>query len=281
MPDDAPRDILLTGPPRSGTTLACHLLNKLPETVALHEPMRPGRFVGRAPARRIEAIEAFFAAERARILGEGKATSRAVNGRVPTDHRGEARPDGTRAILVTGHEIVVDNVSGSGFALIVKHPLLLTALLPELAPAFKCFAMIRNPLAVLLSWRNSGMGFADGRAGAAERLDPELARLLADAPEALERQFRLLDYCFARYADLPPGRVIRYEEIIESGARALAAIEPKAAALAEPLESRNTVALGGDPDARRIGEALLAREGAWWSFYAREDVEMLLAHAHG
>src|SRR5689334_16285425 len=33
------RDVLVTGLPRSGTTLTCHLLQKLPDTVALHEPM--------------------------------------------------------------------------------------------------------------------------------------------------------------------------------------------------------------------------------------------------
>ena len=40
------RDVVLTGPPRSGTTLACHMLNKLPGTVALHEPIPPRRFAG-------------------------------------------------------------------------------------------------------------------------------------------------------------------------------------------------------------------------------------------
>lgn len=37
-------DIILTGVPRSGTTLACLLLSKLPDVVALNEPMRTARF---------------------------------------------------------------------------------------------------------------------------------------------------------------------------------------------------------------------------------------------
>ena len=32
------RDVLLTGLPRVGTTLACHLLNTLPDAVGLDEP---------------------------------------------------------------------------------------------------------------------------------------------------------------------------------------------------------------------------------------------------
>lgn len=41
-------NVVLTGLPRSGTTLACRLLNLLPDTVALHEPIAPGRFAGLA-----------------------------------------------------------------------------------------------------------------------------------------------------------------------------------------------------------------------------------------
>lgn len=33
-------NIILTGLPRSGTTLSVHLLNKLPNTVGLHEPIK-------------------------------------------------------------------------------------------------------------------------------------------------------------------------------------------------------------------------------------------------
>ena len=36
------RDILLLGPPRSGTTLACRLLASLPGVVAINEPPVPG-----------------------------------------------------------------------------------------------------------------------------------------------------------------------------------------------------------------------------------------------
>lgn len=278
-PTHAPRNVLLTGVPRSGTTLVCHLLNKLPETVALHEPLKPGRFVNRTKAQRIDGIQAFFAGERLRIVGEGKATSRAVDGRVPTNHRAEIGPDGTRAKLITGNEIIVTNVSGPDFALFIKHPILFTALLSEIVGAFECYALVRNPLAVILSWRNSGMGFADGRAPAGARIDAALAMLLGDQSDPLERQLLLLDYCFARYVEFIPDRTIRYEEVIESGGRALAPIEPKAAALDEPLESRNALALATDPEARRIGEALLARNGAWWRFYTRDEVEALLVAA--
>jgi UDP-N-acetylmuramoylalanine-D-glutamate ligase len=40
----AGRNIAITGLGQSGTTLACHLLNKVHDTVALSEPMAPTEF---------------------------------------------------------------------------------------------------------------------------------------------------------------------------------------------------------------------------------------------
>ena len=55
-------DIILTGIARSGTTLSCSLLNKLPRCVALHEPLDPAELVGLPfPAGYMAAVAAFFA----------------------------------------------------------------------------------------------------------------------------------------------------------------------------------------------------------------------------
>jgi hypothetical protein len=37
-------NVVLTGTGRSGTTLVCYLLNKLPNTEAPSEPIAPGKF---------------------------------------------------------------------------------------------------------------------------------------------------------------------------------------------------------------------------------------------
>jgi hypothetical protein len=47
--------------------------------------------------------------------------------------------------------------------------------------------------------------------------------------------------------------------------------------LDEPLLSRNLKPLYDREDMLRIGERLLASEGAYWRFYSRESVEDLLA----
>ena len=67
------RNVALTGLPRSGTTLTCHLLNKLPNSVALHEPMSPSAMAGLSAEAAVDQIEQFFDAQRKMVLEEGRA----------------------------------------------------------------------------------------------------------------------------------------------------------------------------------------------------------------
>jgi hypothetical protein len=76
------RNVVLTGLPRGGTTLACHLLNKLPDTVALHEPISPGKFVGLEDEAVLDGVEQFFGRMRRMIRRRGVAFSKPIKGRI-------------------------------------------------------------------------------------------------------------------------------------------------------------------------------------------------------
>ena len=76
--------------------------------------------------------------------------------------------------------------------------------------------------------------------------------------------------------ELPEQNVIRYEDIVDSGGRALAVISPGAEELDEPLSSRNLGELYDRDTMLRLGERLLGSDGAYWHFYSREEVEQLL-----
>jgi hypothetical protein len=70
------RNVLITGMPRSGTTLVCSLLNKLPETVALHEPMNVWEFAECRDAGAVgDLIENFCAETRKSLREHGFAIS--------------------------------------------------------------------------------------------------------------------------------------------------------------------------------------------------------------
>lgn len=270
------RNILLTGLPRSGTTLTCHLLNKIPNSVALHEPMRPNRMPNLAPEDVIHAIEEFFETQRAQILNENVATSKSSGGGVPSNPLADNEVDGQRIRVIDGRKINVANVDRRDFNLYMKHPSMFSACLPFLSPRMECFAAIRNPLSVLLSWRDANMAVTNGRVPAAERFDSELAASLDAQPDILRRQIFLIDYFFRRFATYLDGRVFKYEDVVATGGRALAIIDRNAEALDEPLSSRNRRAIEKDEDTRRIAEILIESDNACWSFYSREEVESLI-----
>ncbi len=271
-------DIILTGIARSGTTLTCALLNKLPQAVALHEPMSPADLVGLAfPAAYLEEIAAFFAAQRASLLESGTAVSKARDGRVP-DNPFEAATGnaGLRPSTVDDQSVRFEKRLGPGFRLVIKHPNFFTATLPTLLSRYPCYALVRNPLAALLSWHSIQAPVNDGHLPYGEAFDPDLREALAAEPDRLARQLIILRWYFSRYeAFLPPAHVIRYEDLVGSGGRALAVIDPDAADLAEPLESRNTSTLYDATLVRQLADRLLDDDSIYRAFYPREAVESL------
>ncbi len=275
------RDVLLTGLPRSGTTLTCHLLGKLPDTVALHEPMDFHRFT---PERGHDLvcrdIARFCRKQRRSIRERGVAVSKHREGRVPDNPVGEQRDEAgkrTNRGMEKG-EIRVSKPLPDDFMLVVKHNSSFTAVLDALAERFRVWCIVRNPLAVLGSWNSIALHVGRGHVPAAERLDPSLARALAGMDDVVERQIHILSWFFGRYrAIVPPERVLRYEDVVESGGRALSVVNPLAAELAEPLESRNRNRLYDDAAVRAMARRLLETDGPYWHFYGRESVEELTA----
>src|SRR5688500_6211375 len=98
-------NILITGTPRSGTTLTCHLLNLLPDTVALHEPMRVSEFGALHDHAEIcRTIARFCADQRAAIGERGRAVSKQIDGTVPDNTHEALRVDNElrRSVVAVG-----------------------------------------------------------------------------------------------------------------------------------------------------------------------------------
>lgn len=272
-------NVLITGTPRSGTTLTCHLLNKLPDTVALHEPMKIRELAELKHHEEIcRSIKRFCDEQRNSIHTRKHAISKNVDGVVPDNPVGTSRSDvGLRQSIASKGEIVIDKKLSQEFMLVIKHNSAFTAVLEELVKRFPVYAVVRNPLATLAAWSSVDFRVQRGYASAAERLDSNLSTKLAAIDDTLERQIYLLDWFhgqFHRY--LPEQSIIRYESVAESGGRALSVVRPEAKDLSEPLKSRNKSKLYDYQSMLRIGERLLNSEGAYWEFYTKESVERLL-----
>jgi hypothetical protein len=275
-----PRDVLVTGLPRSGTTLTCHLLQKLPDTVALHEPMASRKFSSERTADEMCGdVERFLRKQRKSIAERGMAMSKHAEGKVPDNPVGTQRNEQgkrTNEGMDRG-EIVIDKELPRDFMLVVKHNSSFTGLLHLLVERFDVFAVMRNPFGVLGSWNSISLEVGRGHVPAAERIDAKLAKDLAAIEDVVDRQLRILDWFYGRYRDLLPAeRVIRYEDVIATRGKRLAIINPLASSLDEPLESRNRNKLYDADAMNSIGRRLLASDGAYWHFYTRESVETLL-----
>jgi hypothetical protein len=272
-------DVILTGIPRSGTTLVCALLNKLPDTVALNEPLEVKKFRKlRSVEDRCDLIQQFFRHTRRSLIARGLATSKQYGGTIPDNNfADEIDSNGTRPEQVKRGEVNISKDLSPDFLLCIKNPGLFTGLLDGLVGRYPTFAVIRNPLAVLASWNTLDINATHGHSPAAERFHPDLARALARCNDRAGRQMRLLSWFYERYSELlPPSAVLRYEDIVASEGRALTAITQGAEILREPLENRNASGLYGEELRETLAERLLRSEGAYWRFYPKASVEALL-----
>ena len=277
------RNVLITGTPRSGTTLICSLLNKLPDTVALHEPMNVWDFAecrdGGAVA---DLIETFCAETRKSLHEQGFAISKHVRGKIPDNVAGDqVNRSGTRLRRTEHGRVVVDKPLSQDFTLAVKHPGAFSALLETLSKRFECYAIVRNPLATLASWNSlAWLPLKDGHSPIGEKLDVDLARDLAAKSDPLERQIHILEWFYDRFRRFLPERaLIKYEDLIVSRGRELAKFFPVAAELEEELSSKNVNKYYDRALMKNLGQRLLRRDGPIWHFYNKRDVENLLSEA--
>ena len=269
-------DIVLAGLPRSGSTLTCHLINKLPDAVALNEPMSTRRFKDLPDNAAIcDAISQFLVSMRGSLETSGTALSKHIDGLVPDNPVVQKiTGDGLRQGEAILGEISFRKDLPENFTLVVKHPSTFAALLPDLAKRFTTFATIRNPVAVLSSWNSVSMPIRDGRAPKGENMVPELHARLNALPDRLDRQVHLLRWFFERFSALPAERVIRYEDIIASSGTCLRVLSESAVCLEEPLESRNRSELYDAELTPILVERLLReRDAAFWDFYSQSSVE--------
>ena len=264
------RTWLLSGIPRSGTSLCCRLAGELPDIVALSEPMRRQAFAGVSkPCKACLCIENFVKRERLRIPLEGRAASVQVDGRLDDDRVAAGRlGDGLRKPPGGRGEILIDKPLSSEFTLLIEHNALFAALLPELTASIPCLALVRNPLAVLASWQTVELPVNEGRIPAGEQFDRELRHQLEREPDPLPRQIIVLNWFFDRYhSHLDPGNIVRYEDLVESGGQALFRRIGRANGPPAALMSRNHNRLFAGVQVDRLLAVLVQEGGAWSEFY--------------
>ncbi len=282
-------DCLLVGAARSGTSLACSLLNQQPNVVALDEPYHRADIEASDPRDFPEFVTTELARQRCHITKTGRATSTVVGSGIG-NHYDNPR-SGPRKRLAKLGEITVD-VEPSALRLVVKHTLIFAAHIEALSARMPVFALIRNPLAVLLSWNSIDADYRLGQVpGYVRQHVPDLVLRLSDIDDRLTRQVELLDWHYQQFDTiLDDSAVIRFEDIVATDGANLAHViaphaEPSSTASptrpptpnSAPVEIRDADR-DGSHDAKLV-EALVNRlgrsPGHHLRYYSTSDIESL------
>jgi hypothetical protein len=209
------------------------------------------------------------------VVEQGSAVSRQINGQVPDNPVGERRDkQGLRLMDVELGRVQADHLQ-PGFTLVVKHNALFTALIDRLP--YPCFAVVRNPLAVLASWNSVNLPVHHGRIPAAEKYDPALQRQLQAIDDRLQRQLRILEWFQTRFRLwIPAENILRYETFVGdpcSITHALGLANP----VSSPRDSRNRTY---DPEIlTRVFTLLMQSDRDIWQFYTPADIAALYTAA--
>lgn len=264
-------NLLLTGIPRSGTTLACRLLSEVSNVVALNEPMWPDQFTNRPES--IQAIHDNLKKLRFSLITDGIGIARTTRGHI-TDNAYSETKDGRQRIVERG-PLHFEKELSEDFKLILKHCAEFTLLLPELNESFHCYAIIRNPLALLGSWASVNVPVSRGKVAKSAKLLPAFHQQLEGIEGLLPKQLYILDWYFSQYKGFSSEQIIKYEDIIATQGGALSPIVDKDV-FDNTLKDRNTSPLYDPEFLSEASKALINSEGAYWTYYPKEEVITLL-----
>ncbi len=238
------RNVIVTGIPRSGTTLASALIDSLPDTVCLNEPGWQTARVANTPAEFAQWLTGDFAQIRKKLLaGEPVQDRRAAGGKAVTNYY--ATNETTRQMENT-FDLVPFTRPGlsADFTLAIKHNGPYLAVLGPLidTAAFTIVAIVRSPVEVLASWRRLSLPISRGAMPNATPYWPRMAQIVAEDCDLLVKQVKMYDLMCRRIYNLREHiHVLPYEMLIK-----------KPALLCEYIGSSGELAQLVDKPARQI-----------------------------
>lgn len=269
--------LLLTGLPRSGTTLVCRLLHAQENVVALNEPFVFRAFELGSLDDITEFIESQLNAIRIQILEERKAPSLQKKGNLPENNFTEFNGHEKIRRLDAQHGYIsISQKVNKSFFMCVKHNVAFTALLPHLITLYPVVAVIRNPLALILSWNSLESPLSEGRSPLGERLDPLLSKTLSNLTCRIQRQVVMINWFFERFQlYVSPGQIVRYEEIIHSGGNCLSEVFPSFSTHGINIYSGNSQYHSDREEVIKIKDILLQTGGPYLYYYSRDEISFL------
>ncbi|MFK8012614.1 MAG: sulfotransferase domain-containing protein [Marinicellaceae bacterium] len=206
---------LITGIPRSGTSLFLNLVdngNRLcfsepPWLKNLREKSNDGNQL------------AFYLKEKIQTLRDDIHNNKSIeivfkinSKKVPDNYFSRNANNTTKTRKIK--PVILDN-KYSHYDFIIKANALFTANIKQLLndKAWKIIPIVRDPLAVIMSWRSVKIASSQGRVKVNEKFSKDLIKIGQQKP-LLKRQVLLLDWYFQQFEIFDKSNVVFYEDLI-------------------------------------------------------------------
>ncbi|MFO0389304.1 MAG: sulfotransferase [Alphaproteobacteria bacterium] len=210
------RNVILTGIPRAGTTLAGALIDDMPDTVCLNEPGWHNAKTANTAEGFAQWVAGDFERLRMCLLhGEPIPDRRGASGEAVTNYYAV---DASKHMVNT-FEIAPFTRAGltNNFTLAIKHNGPYLAVLPQLVDMqrFTIIAIVRHPLEVLASWRRLSLPISRGQMPNATPFWSEMAEIVATEHDLLVRQVKMYDEMCRRIIALKDYiHILPYEKLV-------------------------------------------------------------------
>lgn len=211
-------NVLLTGIPRSGSTLALKLISDKKRVIGFDEPVwlkevRKLPDAQQVPDNLLKKIQNLRGQVKKGFpvnMNFGKGTLELADNHFDRLNNGLVKTKESRDVIL--------DVSTYDQIWVLKSNIFFTALLKQLIDSgyFKLVVTIRDPLAVIKSWRSLNFSLSHGRSMIAEKYDSS-SKIFVDTDDVLIKQVLLLDWMFKKYLDnYKDIHIFKYEDIVNN-----------------------------------------------------------------
>jgi len=215
--------LIVTGIPRSGTTLVCSLISQMRNAYCLSEPMEIDDYMLQATSEHefLLKVSGFIAKQRKQIIESGFTLNRVDKDGSLSSNYFSRNCSGSieNGSSISSFKVDVEN---DDFALAVKHNAHFLAVLPLISALdrYKVVSVIRHPIPTILSWQSLPLPISLGRLPAAEKFWPAVREIAQSSRELVVKQVLLYETLITRIIECKQNiHIIYYERLVANPAQ--------------------------------------------------------------
>ncbi|UCN00600.1 hypothetical protein LCX93_01405 [Sulfurimonas sp. SWIR-19] len=272
------KNVVLTGIPRSGSSLICSLYNNYANSLALLEPINPFSIKTQNSIEAVEYVNDFFFQMRKEIHYSKRFVTHHKENKIISNMLSDTQKEseGLRQKVVQHGYVSLEKELQRDFSLLIKQNAFFTALLPDLVNFFDTYVVVRNPLSVLFSWNSVDLPVYRGHVPAGERFDEALKKKLEITVDRIDRQVIILEWFFRQFLqNIPQSNVLFYEDIVAGKFKTLEKLsyDKNSINAHANMKNKNSNKLYNKELAEVLRKKIFQSSGYYKHFYSDEAIE--------